>query len=413
MGGGVVGVTAAYFLAVDGHEVTVIEQEDSLAGWASGGNAGLIAPGHSFAWASPAAPKQLLRSLRGAETAIRVNPTAIMDPDLITWGLRFLRECTSDRAVRNTLIKLRLAQYSQGVLADLVADLPLPQYQPGQEGVFYLYRDAAELEAGAKKMQLLQDNGQVQEVLDSEGCVEREPAFEAVKHRIAGAVYGVTDSSGDSQVFTEDLAEQARKLGVEFRLGTKVVGIQTDGDRVVGVQTNSEILRADQYMLSLGVHSPMLSRSIGQRLPMYPAKGYSATFPIREEHRPPAHGGVDEATLVAWSNFGDRFRVSSTAEFTGYGRSWQARDFNNILRTTQELFPDAADYEDGRYRSCLRPMTPDGPPILGYGKHRNLFYNTGHGHMGWTMAPGTGKLAADLISGRPTALPMDGMEVRS
>jgi D-amino-acid dehydrogenase len=148
-------------------------------------------------------------------------------------------------------------------------------------------------------------------------------------------------------------------------------------------------------------------------LPIYPAKGYSVTFPIREGHRPPAYGGVDEGTLVAWSSFGDRLRMSSTAEFAGHGRDWAEQDFNTIMRTARELFPEAADYEAGRFRACLRPMTPDGPPILGYGRRRNLLYNTGHGHMGWTMACGTAKIAADLIGGRTPELPLTGMEVRT
>lgn len=412
LGGGVVGVTSAYFMAQDGHDVTVVEQADSLAELASGGNAGLIAPGHSFAWASPAAPKQLLRSLRGAETAIRVTPGRLLDPALISWGLRFLRECTLDRATRNTLIKLRLAQYSQRILDELMGLLDLPGYQPGTKGVFYLYRDEAELEAGAKKMEILQEHGQVQQILDADACIEEEPAFEPARDKIAGAIYGVDDSSGDSQAFTEALAEECRKLGVEFRLGTPVVGLQAEGDRILSAQTRDELLEADHFVLALGIHSPLLSRTVGQRLAMYPAKGYSATFPIREGHTPPDHGGVDEATLVAWSNFGDRLRVSSTAEFSGFGREWKARDLNNIRHTIRTLFPNGADYEAGRFRSCLRPMTPDGPPILGYGRHRNLLYNTGHGHMGWTMAPGTGQLSADILSGRATALPLDGMEVR-
>jgi D-amino-acid dehydrogenase len=409
LGGGVVGVATAWFLAQDGHEVEVVERHDRLAQDASSGNAGLIAPGHSFAWASPAAPKMLVQSLAGGETAIRVKPR--VDPALIRWGLRFLRECPPAAARRNTLVKLRLCQYSQSVMDQLAADEAI-DYGARAKGVLYLYRDEAELEAGMRRMALLQEHGQEQELLDADGVARHEPSLQPVKDRIAGAVLGKTDSSGDSELFTNELAARCEKLGVRIRLGCAVHRLETAGDRVTGAVIDGGTLRADAYVLALGVDSPRLARTAGQRLPIYPAKGYSVTFPIREGHRPPAYGGVDEGTLVAWSSFGDRLRMSSTAEFAGHGRDWAERDFNNIMRTARELFPEAADYEAGRFRACLRPMTPDGPPILGYGRQRNLLYNTGHGHMGWTMACGTAKIAADLMGGRTPELPLTGMEVR-
>jgi D-amino-acid dehydrogenase len=408
LGGGVVGVATAWFLAQDGHEVEVVERHDRLAQDASSGNAGLIAPGHSFAWASPAAPRMLVQSLAGGETAIRVKPR--VDPALIRWGLRFLRECPPAAARRNTLVKLRLCQYSQSVMDQLAADEAI-DYGPRAKGVLYLYRDEAELEAGMQRMALLQEHGQEQELLDADGVARHEPSLEPVKDRIAGGVLGKTDSSGDSELFTNELAARCEKLGVRFRLGCAVHRLETAGDRVTGAVVDGATLRADAYVLALGVDSPRLARTAGQRLPIYPAKGYSVTFPIHEGRQPLAYGGIDEGTLVAWSSFGDRLRMSSTAEFAGHGRDWAERDFNNIMRTARELLPEAADYEAGRFRACLRPMTPDGPPILGYGRQRNLLYNTGHGHMGWTMACGTAKIAADLMGGRTPELPLTGMEV--
>ena len=409
LGGGVVGVTTAYFLAREGHEVEVIEQEDRLAGWASSGNAGLIAPGHSFAWASPTAPKMLLRSLAGAQTAIRVRPR--LDPALIGWGLRFLRECTDARARANTLVKLRLCQYSQRVLEEVVAEEKL-EYGARTQGVFYLYRDKEAFDLGVKRMSLLQENGQQQDILDAEECVKREPAFGAIRDQIAGAVYDRTDSSGDCAGFTEALADVCRNLGVRFRLGTRVQALISEGDRVTAALTDDGRITGDLYVLSLGVHSAEIARTVGRRLPIYPAKGYSVTFPIRDGDEPPTHGGVDEQTLVAWANFGDQLRVSSTAEFAGYSRSWRERDFNNIMSTVKLLFPKAADYSAGRYRACLRPMTPDGPPIIGFGKHHNLLYNTGHGHMGWTMAAGSARIATDIALRRRPEIDIQGMGVR-
>jgi len=410
LGGGVVGVATAYFLARAGHEVTILEEKDGLGLEASAGNAGIIAPGHSFAWASPAAPAMLLRSLRGDETAIRVRLTA--DPQLYAWGARFLRECIPARARRNTLIKLRLCQYSQRVMSELVRAEGI-EYHAVARGALYLYRDGAELEAGVKKMALLAEHGQKQEILDARGVAQLDPVFEPVQARIAGAIRDVGDSSGDSRVFVENLARVCReKLGVVVKLGTRVTALQAGGDRVDAALTNAGVLTADNYVLALGVGAPIVARTAGVSLPVYPAKGYSSTFPLKPGGRAPMVPGVDEKWLVGWSRLGDRLRLTSTAEFAGYDWGWTPRDFNNILKLARDLFPDAADYDRGEYRACLRPMTPDGPPILGLGRHRNLFFNSGHGHMGWTMACGTARIVADLMMGRMPALDLEGLTVR-
>jgi len=410
LGGGVVGVTTAYFLGKAGHEVTLVEEKDALGLEATGGNAGIIAPGHSFAWASPRAPRMLWQSLRGAETAIRVRLAS--DPRLYAWGLRFLRECTSGRARRNTLIKLRLCQYSQAVMTELVRAEEI-EYQAITRGALYLHRDPAELEAGIKKMALLAEHGQKQEILDGNGVARLEPAFEPVKGKVAGAIRDLGDSSGDSRLFSEELARVCRdKHGVTVRLGTRVTALRADGDRIDGVLTSAGLLTADAYVLALGVGAPIVARTAGVRLPIYPAKGYSSTFPLRPGGLAPTISGVDEQWLVGWSRLGDRLRLTSTAEFAGYDWGWTPRDFNNILRLARDLFPDAADYTRGEYRACLRPMTPDGPPILGLGRHRNLFLNCGHGHMGWTMACGTARIVTDLMIGRMPDLDLDGLTVR-
>jgi D-amino-acid dehydrogenase len=398
LGGGIAGVTAAYFLAKDGHEVTLLEEQAGVGRDASAANAGIIAPGHSFAWASPKAPGMLLRSLLGHETAIRVRPR--LDPALIVWGLRFLRECTAARASRNTIIKLRLCQYSQAVMTDLVSAEGI-EYHAVNRGALYLYRDPRELEAGVRKMALLAEHGQRQEVLDPGQVARLDPAFEPVRDRIAGAVRDLGDSSGDSQLFTETLARICRdKLGVTVRLGVRVTALRAEGDRVTGAETSAGVFTADAYVLALGVGAPLVARTIGVRLGIYPAKGYSSTFPVRADGLAPTVPGVDEQWLVGWSRQGDRLRLTSTAEFAGYDRSFSPRDFNNILRLGRDLFPTAADWERGQLRACLRPMTPDGPPVLGKGRHQNLYFNAGHGHMGWTMAFGTARIVTDLVAGR-------------
>jgi D-amino-acid dehydrogenase len=403
LGGGVVGVTTAYYLARDGAEVELVEGSDALGTDATGGNAGLIAPGHSFAWASPRAPAMLVRSLLGQQTAIQLRLR--VDPQLVRWGLRFLRECTADRARRNTLVKLRLCQYSQQQL-DRVAQEEQIDYLDAHTGVLYLYRDAAELELGAAKMQLLAQHGQECRVLDAAGVVAVEPAFAPVQDRIAGAVYVPTDASGNAQVFTHHLAQACERHGAQIRLSTTVRALRADGDRLTGVVTDAGVLTADVYVLALGVGSPAVARTIGVTLPIYPAKGYTVNFPA--QNGAPSVGGVDEALLVAWARLGDKLRMTSTAEFAGFDRTVKETSFGNIMRVARELFPEAADYAAGEQRACLRPMTPDGPPVLGRGRHANLFFNTGHGHMGWTMACGSSRAVADLIQGREPALDLTG-----
>jgi D-amino-acid dehydrogenase len=410
LGGGIAGVTAAYFMARDGHEVTVVEGEDALGLDATAANAGIIAPGHSFAWASPRAPRMLWRSLRGQETAIRMRLAP--DPRLYGWGLRFLRECTAERARRNTLVKLRLCQYSQAVLNDLARSEGIA-YEAVAQGALYVYRDPAELEAGVKRMALMAEHGQKQEVLDAAAVARLDPVFEPVQHKIAGAVRDLGDSSGDSRLFTEALARVAReKFGLTVKLGTRVTGLQASGDRVSAALTTRGPLTADVYVMALGVGAAAVARTVGVGLHVYPAKGYSSTFPIKADGRAPTVPGVDEQWLVGWSRLGDRLRLTSTAEFAGYDRSWTPRDFNNIMRFARDIFPDAADWERGEYRACLRPMTPDGPPVVGYGRHRNLLFNAGHGHMGWTMACGTARIAADLLAGRRPEIDVAGLGPR-
>jgi D-amino-acid dehydrogenase len=214
-------------------------------------------------------------------------------------------------------------------------------------------------------------------------------------------------------VFSEELARIARdKHGVTLQLGTRVTALRAASDRIEGVSTSAGLLTADNYVLALGVGAPVIARTAGVGLPIYPAKGYSSTFPLKADGLAPTISGVDEQWLVGWSRLGDRLRLTSTAEFAGYDWGWTPRDFNNIVRLARDLFPSAADYERGEYRACLRPMTPDGPPILGLGRHRNLFFNCGHGHMGWTMACGTARIVTDLMTGRMPDLDLEGLTVR-
>ena len=412
IGAGVVGVTTAYYLARSGHQVTVVEKESEAATLASAGNAGLIAPGHSFAWASPSAPKELLRSLTLEDTALRVNP--FKAPGMAIWGLRFLRECNAERATKNTLVKLRLAQYSQRMLNQIAADERI-DYDDIHEGILYLYRDPKRFAAGIEKMKLVQEHGQKQDVLDADGVVEAEPMLGPVKHKLAGAIYGVTDSSGDSVMFTRKLQAVCEGMGTKFVFGHGVAKLAAGSGKVKAAMLDGgDSLDAEVFVLSAGVHSPRIARSVGVRLPIAPAKGYSATFPIKRNGGPQMRvGAVDEELLVAWCRIGDRLRMTSSAEFTGYETSYKEHDLRLIRKLAGDLLPDAAEYDSGTYRACNRPMTPDGPPILGPAGHDNFYINSGHGHMGFTMACGSSRIVADLIDGKKPEIPVAGLTLTS
>jgi D-amino-acid dehydrogenase len=409
MGAGVAGVTAAWQLLEDGHEVTVVDRQPEAAAETSFANAGLVAPGHAFAWASPKAAKILIKSLIYKDQPLRFKFRP--EPAMWRWSLQFLAQCTSERARRNTRIKHRLCRYAQQALQE-VADRTGIDYDGERRGVLYLHRTQATLERGVANMQILREAGQELEVVDRDRAVALDPALAASREKIAGGIYSPGDESGDACKFTRGLAALCAGRGASFRYRTTIEGIEASGDRIERVLTDQGELRADLYMLACGSYSPLVTRGLGERLSVYPIKGYSVTFPVDGANNPPTVGGVDEDNLCAYVRLGDRVRATAVAEFAGYDTSHTPADFRSMLTALQDLFPGGADYGRPQYWACLRPMTPEGTPVLGPGRFRNLHYNTGHGHMGWTMACGTARIAADLISGRTPDLPLEGLTLR-
>ena len=408
IGGGVVGVTTAYYLAKAGHEVTVIERQPYAACETSFANAGLITAGHAAAWASPRAPMMLLRSLWQADAALSFRPS--LDPRMWAWCLRFLANCTAARFRVNTLRKLRLCMYSREVMAALREETNIA-YDRSSRGILYLYRDADHFERSARDLSLLADGGVGLEVKDPAESCRIEPALEPVRNKIAGAVYCPTDESGDACLFTRNLAKICEGLGATMRYRTAVLGLKATGDAVEAVVTDNGKLSADAYVLAAGSYSPRLARTIGVRLPIYPVKGYTVTVPIDGHEGAPAVGVIDEDNLVAFARRGDRLRIGGKAVFSGYDTSYAPRDFEAIFKTAKELFPDGGDYDRPDLWACLRPMTPDGPPIMGRERYRNLFFNTGHGSTGWTMACGSARITADLIAGQRPDIDLDGLTI--
>jgi D-amino-acid dehydrogenase len=406
LGGGVVGVTTAYQLQKDGHDVALLERNSEVASGASWGNAGMIAPGHSFVWSSPRAPMILLKSLILKDQALRFKFSA--DPRLYAWSWLFLMECTSEKARRNTLLKHRLAAYSQAILKQVVADEAI-DYDRNDRGILYFHRSQQALDNGVKQMKLLESDGQAIELLDRDRVVALDPSLAPARDQIVGGIYCPTDETGDSAKFTRALAAKVAERGGAIHTGTTITGLDTAGDAIVQALTDKGPFKGDAYVLALGAQSPILARKIGIKLPIYPIKGYSLTIPVGNRPAPPTVACVDEHNLVAISRMGDRIRVTATAEFAGYDTSHSPSDFAFMKQVTQELYPEGGDYDRAEMWAGLRPMTPNNLPFFGRRRFRNLFLNTGHGHIGWTMSHGSAKITADLVAGRTPAISMDGL----
>ena len=409
LGGGVIGVTTAYELLKDGHEVTLVEREADMALGTSFANAGMVAPGHAFAWASPRAPKILLRSLWRDDQALRFRFHA--DPAFWRWAARFLGECTAARARINTQRKHRLCVYSQAVLGDVVDDTGVA-FDASHTGLLYFHRSQETFERGIRNMAILRDLGQAQRVMNRDEIAALDPALAPMKHRIAGGIYASTDSTGDCAMFTRALADVVRARGGRVLTRTRITRLESDGAKITGVHTPAGKLQADAYVLALGIWSPLLLRGLDKWLPVYPVKGYSLTLPIGANHTPPAVGAVDEDNLIAYARMGERLRVTATADFAGYDSSHRPSDFAVMEGKIQDILPGGADYTRPGYWAGLRPMTPEGTPVLGTGRQANLYFNTGHGHVGWTMSCGAARVTADLIAGRKPAIPLDGMRLQ-
>jgi D-amino-acid dehydrogenase len=397
LGAGVVGVTAAWELLRDGHEVVVVDRRPEPASETSYANAGMIAPGHAYAWSSPKALKTLLRALTRDDLALRFRFQT--DLGFWRWAVRFALQCTSEKAAANTRRKVGLSLYAQERLRGVLAETGI-RCGMRSEGALYLYRDPAGLAAADEKAKILRNAGVEVRRVSPEEAAALDPVYEGVKDRFAGALYAPGDESGDARLFTRELARRCAERGAEFRFGETILDFRTAGDRVESVLTDKGELAAEAFVLALGCYSAPLGKKLGLDLPVWPVKGYSVTLPLAGSNNPPRLPGVDEDNLFAFANYGDRVRLTAVAELGGWDWSHRPEDFAPMLKAAHELFPQAGDWSRPEYWAGLRPMTPNNLPILGRGRQRNLWVDTGHGHMGWTWACGTARIVADLLAGR-------------
>ncbi len=406
LGAGVIGVSSAYYLAKAGHEVTVIERQVGPALETSFANAGEVSPGYSAPWAAPGLVWKALKWLFMPKRPLVIWPK--LDPDMWIWGLRLLGNCTDARYELNKSRMMRLAEYSRDCLIALRADTGI-EYDQRMQGTLQLFRTQKQLDGTAADIAVLKRFGVPFELLDPAGCIAVEPALGRVRQKFAGGLRLTGDETGDCFKYTNELAKLAEAAGVKFRYGTEIRGLRVEGDRVGAVVLANGEIQADAYVLALGSYSPLLLSPAGISLPVYPVKGYSLTVPITDASGAPESTVMDETFKVAVTRLGDRIRVGGTAELTGYNLKLRESRRLTLEHVVTDLFPQGGDVSRASYWTGLRPMTPDGTPVIGPTKLRNLYLNTGHGTLGWTMAAGSGRVMADVISGRKPEVDLDGL----
>ena len=404
LGAGVLGVTSAWYLAKAGHEVTVIDRQEGPALETSFANAGVVAPGYSSPWAEPGIPVKALKWMFQRHAPLVLQPR--LDWQRLSWMARMLANCTSAAYAINKSRMVRLAEYSRDCLGELRAETGI-EYDQRMQGTLQLFRKAEQMDAAGKDIEVLRADGVPFEVLDRAGCIAAEPGLAGAAERIAGGLRLPGDETGDCFKFTNRLAEMAEAAGVTFRWGVSIRHLRAEGGRITAVDTDQGLFTADRYVLALGPHSPQLVRHLGIKLPIYPLKGYSLTIDIEDESRAPVSTVMDETYKVAITRLGDRIRVGGLAEIAGYDLRLNPRRRATLAKSVSELFGGSGDPDKALFWTGLRPMTPDGTPIVGATPIPNLFLNTGHGTLGWTMSAGSGRLVADLISGRTPDIAAD------
>jgi D-amino-acid dehydrogenase len=407
LGSGVVGVTSAYYLARAGHEVTVIDREAGPALETSFANAGQISPGYASPWAAPGVPLKAVKWMfqKHAPLAIRLDGTQFQ----LQWMWQMLQNCTSARYATNKGRMVRLAEYSRDCLQALRAETGI-QYEGRTGGTLQVFRTQQQFDGAAKDIAVLKEANVPYELLSAAELAQAEPALAAVSHKLTGGLRLPGDETGDCQMFTARLAALAEELGVKFRYNTSIDALAMAGDRVAGVQCGSELVRADSFVVALGSYSTQFLSGL-VKIPVYPLKGYSITAPIVNEAAAPVSTVLDETYKIAITRFDNRIRVGGMAEIVGFDKSLRQARRDTLELCVNDLFPGGGDTSKATFWTGLRPMTPDGTPIVGRTPVANLFLNTGHGTLGWTMSCGSGQLLADVMSGKQPAIKADDLSV--
>ena len=408
LGSGVIGTSVAYYLAKSGHEVEVIDRQAGPALETSFANAGEVSPGYSSPWAGPGVPFKAIKWLMMRHSPLVISP--MLDPAMWRWGLSMLANCTEKAYAINKSRMVPIAEYSRDCMVALRAETGIA-YDDRAQGTLQLFRTQAQLDGIAKDVEVLKDYKVPFEVLDRAGFVKVEPALKLTQEKFVGALRLPGDETGDCFKFTNRLAEMAEALGVKFRYNTSIDGIEVSGGKVTGVRTSAGTLTADHYVTALGSFTPQLLKPIGIHIPVYPVKGYSITVPITDAQFAPESTIMDETHKVAVTRLGDRIRVGGTAELAGFDMTLREGRRETLTHVRTDLFPKGSDTSKTEFWCGLRPMTPDGTPIIGATPYANMMLATGHGTLGWTMAAGTARVIDDLISGRKPQISLEGLSM--
>ncbi len=406
LGGGVIGVTTAYYLAQSGHQVTLIDRQRGPALETSYANAGEVSPGYSAPWAGPGVPLKVIKWMLQPHSPLVIRLR--IDPAMWRWLLRMLFNCTQRAYETNKERMQRLSHYSRACLETLRNDTGI-QYDHRTRGTLQMFRDQKMLDAAAKDVRMLVDLGVEHALLDREGCLNVEPGLSSVAEKIAGGLHLPGDETGDCYKFTKALSGLAADRGVEFRYRTRINKLAVDGGRISQVVTDQGTVSGDAFVVAMGCYSYTVLRPLGVRVRVYPIKGYSITVPVTDDSAAPQSTIMDEAHKVAVTRLGDRIRAAGTAELNGFNLDLPRSRCDTILHVVDDLFPDGGDTTDVKLWTGLRPMNPDGAPTLGPTRYPNLFVNTGHGTLGWTMACGSGRVLADIVGGDRPEIDIDGL----
>lgn len=405
LGGGVIGMTAAYVLGARGHRVELVERNQACGEETSHANGGQLSFSHAEPWANPTVLPKIAQWMFQKDAPLIFRPRA--DWDMITWGLSFLRNCFGTRYQQTSLDILRLGLYSKRKQA-LIDQETRIEYDHLTTGILHIFTNKISFDHAMEQAKLLDMHGCRHEFLDASACLAKEPALANARRKIVGGILAVLDESGDAFKFTQSLAKHCEeKLDFTLHCGTKIERIEMQGGRVTGVVTDKGILQADAYVMSLGSYSPIYLKPIGIRVPIYPMKGYSITMPASAAT--PTISITDAELKLVYSRLGNRLRVAGTAEFAGYDTSIREDRVAPILRAARELFPGCDSSGQVANWACLRPSTPDGPPIIGKTQYSNFYLNTGHGTLGWTQAAGSAYLLADILENRQPEITMHGL----
>ena len=409
LGSGVIGTSVAYYLARAGHEVEVVDRQRGPALETSFANAGEVSPGYSAPWAGPGVPLKAIKWMLMQHSPLVIWP--LLDPAMWRWGWQMLMNCNARAYALNKSRMVPLAEYSRDCLRALRAETGIA-YDERALGTLQLFRTQKQLDGIGGDVEVLKQYGVPFEVLDRAGFCKVEPALAHTQHKFVGALRLPGDETGDCFAFTNALADLARARGVRFRFDTTIDALQVGGGAVTGVFTSAGLLRADKVVLALGSHSPRLLEPAGIRIPVYPVKGYSITVPITDAAHAPESTIMDETHKVAVTRLGDRIRVGGTAELAGYSLALREARRGTLEHVVTDLFPNGGDVSKASFWCGLRPMTPDGTPVVGATPVDDLLLATGHGTLGWTMACGTGRVIADLVSGREPEIDIAGLSMQ-